>query len=282
MSKNVKINSPEWIDLIFKGRNKEYGAYTLRKNSSRGHIIGMITVTVVVLLVAAIPSIASFIDKVTPVKESDYLGQIDSTVELAEIEAEEESLQDEILREEVTATPPPPLKATVQFTPPTIVDDDDIDEESEMRTQDELRRVEGQISIQTIVGVDDPDAVDIRDLQREREVIVQVKKEEVYTFVEEMPVFPGGLDELRAYLARNTRYPAIAAENGIEGRVTIKFVVRPDGSVDDIQVLQGVDRSLNEEAVRVVGTLPKWTPGRQNGVAVSVYYTVPVVFQLQK
>lgn len=281
MSKNVKLNSTEWTEIVFEGRNKEYGAYALRKSSSKGHVLGMIAIIVAVLLVAAIPAIANFIEKVTP-KEEVITQSFDTTVELQDIDEEEESLQDEIIREEVANEPPPPVKSTIQFVPPTIVDDDEVGDQDQMLTQDELARSRVQISAITHEGVDDPDAVDILELrQREQVAIVQDKKEEIFDFVEEMPQFPGGDVELMRFLNSNMRYPTVAAENGIQGRVVVKFVVRPDGSVDDVQVLQGVDRSLDEEAVRVVKQLPKWTPGRQNGVAVPVYYRVPVMFQLK-
>lgn len=279
MSKNVKLNSKEWINIVFEGRNKEYGAYKLRETSSRGHIAGALIVTLLTVLLAFLPTI---LEAVTPDKNlDDHLGNIDALVELTEIDDEEESIQDEILREEVAA-PPPPLKTTIQFTPPAIVDDDEISDEDEMMTQEQLQETRVQISVATVDGVDDPDARDIADvLREERKQIVQ-EKEEIYMFVEEMPKFPGGEAELRSYIGQNLRYPTIAAENGIQGRVTIQFVVGTDGSVGDIKVLAGVDRSLNEEAVRVISTLPKWVPGRQNGVPVKVYFTVPVVFQLEQ
>ena len=96
-----------------------------------------------------------------------------------------------------------------------------------------------------------------------------------------MPKFPGGIPGLMQYLARNIKYPTIAQENGTQGRVIIQFVVERDGSITDVRVARGVDPYLDKEAVRVVKSMPKWIPGKQNGKAVRVKFTVPVMFRLQ-
>ena len=83
------------------------------------------------------------------------------------------------------------------------------------------------------------------------------------------------------YLSENTKYPVVAQENGVQGRVTVQFVVEKDGSISDVHVLRGVDPSLDKEAVRVVKSMPRWTPGKQNGITVRVNYRVPVLFRLQ-
>ena len=116
--------------------------------------------------------------------------------------------------------------------------------------------------------------------------VVEEEEEEsaqqIFTVVEEMPDFPdGGLQGLLKFLAKNIKYPVIAQENGIQGRVVCAFVVNKDGSIVDIEVLRGVDPSLDKEAVRVLGTMPKWKPGKQRGKPVRVKYTVPVMFRLQ-
>ena len=98
---------------------------------------------------------------------------------------------------------------------------------------------------------------------------------------EVMPKFPGGIPGLMQYLARNIKYPTIAQENGTQGRVIIQFVVERDGSITDVRVARGVDPYLDKEAVRVVKSMPKWLPGKQNGKAVHVKFTVPVMFRLQ-
>lgn len=103
----------------------------------------------------------------------------------------------------------------------------------------------------------------------------------VYYEVDEMPSFPGGLNGLMTFLAQNMVYPVTAQENGVQGRVTVSFVVETDGSITDVEVAHSVDPFLDREAMRIVKAMPKWTPGKKDGKPVRVKYTVPVVFRLQ-
>lgn len=103
----------------------------------------------------------------------------------------------------------------------------------------------------------------------------------VFDVVEQMPSFPGGPSALMSYLNSNVKYPVVAQENGVQGRVVISFVVEKDGSITDVQVVRSVDPSLDREAARVVKSMPNWIPGKQNGSAVRVKYNVPVAFKLQ-
>jgi protein TonB len=134
------------------------------------------------------------------------------------------------------------------------------------------------ISVATVQGTDEEKGVDIADLE-DHKVVIEEKP--VYG-VEQMPAFPGGEEELIRFIHDNLKYPAVAAEVGVEGRVTIRFVVSRTGDVTDVTVIRGLDPSCDKEAVRVVKMMPRWIPGRQNGRNVPVYYTLPVVFKLQK
>ena len=109
----------------------------------------------------------------------------------------------------------------------------------------------------------------------------EVVEQEVFTIVEQMPNFPGGDAKMYEYLGKNIKYPQIARESGIQGRVFVNFVVEPDGSVSNVKVLRGIGGGCDEEAMRVVKGMPKWSPGKQRGKAVRVSYTLPVVFKLQ-
>ena len=109
----------------------------------------------------------------------------------------------------------------------------------------------------------------------------EVVEQEVFTIVEQMPSFPGGDEKMYKYLGNNIKYPQVARETGIQGRVFVNFVVEPDGSVSNVKVLRGIGGGCDEEAMRVVKAMPKWTPGKQRGKAVRVSYTLPVVFKLQ-
>jgi protein TonB len=107
-----------------------------------------------------------------------------------------------------------------------------------------------------------------------------VKEEEIFVAVEQQPEFPGGTAALMKWLASNVRYPQMALENGISGRVIVKFVVEKDGSVSGVTLVRGVDKDLDREAIRVVKSMPKWQPGKNNGQAVRCYFNLPVNFKL--
>src|SRR5690606_1784840 len=100
----------------------------------------------------------------------------------------------------------------------------------------------------------------------------------IFTYVSQMPEFPGNVNE---YFYKNLRYPDFARENNIQGKVILRFVVSEDGSISDVQVQRGIGGGCDEEAIRVLKKMPKWKPGKQNGVPVKVYYSVPISFKLE-
>jgi protein TonB len=278
MGKNISLNSSEWRDIVFEDRNKQYGAYRLRATSSKRHIVAFVVGLVFVGIVAAIPK---FMEAVKANKEN--LGGVDEAFELSQLNKPEEKLPEEDLIRQQTAPPPPPLKATIQFTPPVITEDSKVNEDKEMKSQEELNEKKDiQISIATVEGSTDKNAVDIAELKEHKVIVEEKVEEKPFTSVEQMPQFPGGEAELMKYLGTNIKYPTIAAENGIEGRVVVRFVVNKDGAVSDAQVVRTLDASCDKEALRVIRSMPKWVPGKQNGRNVPVFYTVPVLFKLQK
>ena len=153
----------------------------------------------------------------------------------------------------------------------------------------EIVKNEGVADI--IAEVDQVDIISSEDDQSSAQVeayvapaVVEEEEEsaqQIFTVVETMPEFPGGQGALLQFLAKSIKYPVIAQENGIQGRVTCSFVVNKDGSIVDAEVIRGVDPSLDKEAIRVINTMPKWSPGKQRGKPVRVKYTVPVTFRLQ-
>ena len=182
--------------------------------------------------------------------------------QVADIIAEEEV---EITRPENTPPPPPPPPAPVVTEVLNVVEDD-----VELEQQDILSSEDSQDAVQQETFI--APAV----VEEEEE-----SSQTIFTVVEEMPDFPGGQAELLKFIAKSIKYPVIAQENGIQGRVICAFVVNKDGSVVDAEVLRGVDPSLDKEALRVIGTMPKWKPGKQRGKPVRVKYTVPITFRLQ-
>lgn len=268
----IDLASQEWCQLIFEGKNQAYGAYRMRANSTKRHNIAMLLVLVIAIIGFSIPAL---IKMATPEKKEEMI----EVTTLSKLE-EPEIKQEEMKRVEPVAPPPPALKSTIKFTAPVIKKDSEVSEDNEIKSQDELTNAKGSISIADVKGNDEVNGKDIADL---KVVVTQAEPEveKVFDMVEQMPTFPGGQAELMSYLGKNIKYPTIAQENGTQGRVIIQFVVERDGSITDVHVARGVDPYLDKEAVRVVKSMPKWIPGKQNGKAVRVKFTVPVMFRLQ-
>lgn len=272
MIKNINLNSPEWCELIFSGKNQEYGAYELRSGSSGRHIRALLFVAAGAILIMVLPAI---IDSVVPQKQKEQVLEVTT---LSNLQMETKVPEVNQIRN-IEAPPPPKLKSTIKFTPPVIKADKEVKEEEEIKTQEELTTSKLSISVADVQGTDTEDAIDIADLKDNKEVIQE--ESTPYTAVEQMPQFPGGNEALLRFIGEHMRYPVIAAENGIQGTVAIRFVVSPTGEVTKVEVLRPLDPSCDREAIRVIKSLPVWVPGKQNGKAVPVYFTVPVRFRLQ-
>ena len=175
---------------------------------------------------------------------------------------EEEIQIDQTFQEETPPPPPEPEEVPEVIEEIKIVEDDVETQEVNFSTEDTKEEVKIQ-------------QIELPDEEPEEDI------EEVFMVVEEMPEFPGGMAKLMKYFSDNVRYPVVAAENGIQGRVICQFTVWKDGTIRDIVVLKGVDKSLDKEAIRLIENMPNWKPGKQRGKAVSCKYTVPVSFRLQ-
>lgn len=271
MSK-IDLTSLEWCELIFKDRNKNYGAYKMRQELGKRQTVALIIVTVVALVGFTLPRLI----RMAIPEQKEEMVEVTQISALEEPEVKEEN----IIKKVEPVAPPPALKSTIKFTTPVIKKDEEVQDEDMLKSQDELSETKVQISIADVKGNDELNGQDIADLQ---EVITQTpeKKQEPYTMVEQMPQFPGGQAELLKYIAKNLRYPTISQENGIQGKVILRFVVSAEGKVENVQVLRSLDPYCDKEAIRVVQSLPQWIPGKQNGRNVPVYYTCPIVFKLQ-
>lgn len=187
--------------------------------------------------------------------------KLDENVIVQDVLAEEEI---EITRRDPTPPPPPPPPEPAAPEEIVVVEEK-VDTRMEIKTEDD------QTQRQTEVYIPPPPPK-----PKQEEVT-----EEIFVVVEEQPEFPGGQAAMMKFLSDNIRYPVIAQENGIQGRVICNFVVERDGSITDVQVVRGVDPSLDREAIRVIQQMPRWKPGKQRGSAVRVRFTLPVVFRLQ-
>ena len=187
--------------------------------------------------------------------------KIDTSQAVADVVFEEEIIP--ITETPEQAAPPPPEAPKVAELLEIVDDKADIEETTTIINEDNQARVEVKYVPVTVV-----------EEEPEEQTIFEV--------VEQMPEFPnGGMAGLMQFLSKNIKYPTIAQENGTQGRVTVQFVVNKDGSIVDAKVIRGVDPYLDKEALRVIGTMPKWKPGMQRGKPVRVKYTVPVMFRLQ-
>lgn len=277
MSK-IDLISSDWVDLVFEGRNKAYGAYRLRKSTTKRNILAMVAVVILLVVAFIILTVKNFVDEqrakvaMTQVAE---LTNYDQPKKKAEVKQKKVEVEPERVVERV--------KSSIKFTAPVIKKDEEVKPDEELKTQDELMSTKTAIGSIDVKGNDDANG----EILKAKEVIAEPeppKHEEenkVFDIVEQQPLFPGGPAALMKYLSENTKYPVVAQENGVQGRVTVQFVVEKDGSISDVHVLRGVDPSLDKEAVRVVKSMPRWTPGKQNGITVRVNYRVPVLFRLQ-
>jgi len=270
MARDFDLTSERWLSLIFEGKNQEYGAYEIRNDSSNRHLKALIIVTIVSLSAVFLPKlIQSVIPKDSKITIQEEVTMVDVSTEVPE---------ENQIKELENVPPPPLLKETIQFTPPVIARDDEVVDDR-MVNQEDLTKTDAQISVITVEG-GSKDGVDAADLI-DHKVVVQEEKPEIFNHVEVMPSFPGGEKEMLRWLSENIKYPTVAQEQGIQGRVILRFVVKPNGEVGNVEVQRSLDPSLDKEAVRVVQKMPKWIPGKQNGNAVHVYYTLPVLFKLQ-
>ena len=193
---------------------------------------------------------------------SSQTKKLDESIIVQDVLAEEEI---EITRRDPTPPPPPPPPAPE--TPEIIqVVEEKVETRIEINTEDDASKRQ----MEAFVPPPPPKP-------KGEEVT-----EEIFVVVEEQPEFPGGNTAMMKFLSDNIKYPVIAQENGIQGRVITNFVVERDGSITDVQVVRGVDPSLDKEAIRVIQSMPKWKAGRQRGSAVRVRFTLPVVFRLQQ
>ncbi len=255
-----KIRVPAFDDIVFEIRNKEYGAYKLRKKYNRNVLIAML-IGVIIIATAVI----------TPYLNAKAL---ESKAKRAERQVEIKLENLDTPNETVVPPPPPPpppqdAVQQARYVPPVVVDSIKPEEAVKLMTADDAQ-----------VEVQNEEVVEYVEPVKE-EVQEEEAEPEPFVVVEEMPMFPGGDAALLAYIAEHTNYPEVAKENNIQGRVIIRFCVTSKGGVNQVSVLKGVDPELDAEAIRVVNSLPAFKPGKQGGKPVPVWYMVPITFTLK-
>lgn len=290
MAKDVDLSSKEWRDLVFEGKNKDYGAYVMRSNSVKRHNRAMLVIILILAVVAILGIVVNTVIAAAEARPEDENEQ--ALVEMAtEAEAEEEEMEEE--QQKYEEPEPEVIKEdllnTVKLTEIAIMEDDKVTEQ--IKNQDELKEDDTAVgAVNEDRGVDNiidaqeyKNVVVVEDVKPEPPKVEKPDDNKVFTSVEQMPVYPGGENALLADIHKNLVYPPVAAENGVEGKVTVSFVVTKNGSIGEVKVARGKDPDLDKEAVRAVRALKKkFTPGKMNGHAVNVWYHVPITFRLNK
>ena len=272
----LDLVSNEWTDLVFEGRNQAYGAYKLRKGTTKRNIWSIIIV--------ALASVLLFLGlQLQKMAQANKTVENTQAVELAKLQ--EKKKEAKVEKKEIIKTEPEKVveqvKSSVKFTAPVIKKDEEVKEEDEIKL-DEVEKSDKAVGAFNVQGNDE---VGGEVLKAKEEIKApeppKVEEEKVFDVVEQMPSFPGGNTALMKFLNENIHYPVVAQENGVQGRAVVSFVVERDGHITDVQIARSVDPSLDKEAQRVVKSMPKWIPGKQNGSAVRVKFNVPVSFRLQ-
>ena len=269
-----KILEADILDIVFDGRNKEYGAYDLRKTYSRRMGIALGIMLTVALLV--------FIGVIL----SNTLEKNKQTV----VEIKDVTLEDVEEKKNEPPPPPPPPKLPeppkveiAKFTPPKIVKDEEVKEDEKPPEQEKLD--DAKIGLVNQEGLKDEGIVAPPVEKGTGEVVApKVDTEDydkVFTKVENPAEFPGGQDAWRRYLERSLQYPEAAQENGIQGVVRVQFIVDKEGNISEVQALNNPGEGLAEEAVRIIKKGPKWKPAEQNGRKVIYRHIQSITFKLE-
>ena len=255
-----KINAPAFDDIVFEVRNKEYGAYKLRKRYNRNVSIALL-IGILILATAIITPYLNAKASENRTKRAER-----------QVVVKMENLDQPNQQVAPPPPPPPPPTDVVQqqrYVPPQVVDSIKPEDVKQLMTADQAQT---EVTNKEVVEV----------VQQVKEEVQEAETEQQpFVVVEEMPMFPGGDPALLAYIAANTQYPEIAKENNIQGKVIVRFCVTSKGGVNQVSVLKGVDPELDKEAMRVVTTLPTFKPGKQGGKPVPVWYMVPIAFTLK-
>lgn len=280
MAKDVDLSSKEWCDIVFDGKNKEYGAYQLRATSVKRHTKALLSVVIVLALI-----LTAIILVITGVfKSADE--DINAKNEQEEVIMAPEDIPEEEEQMDIPEQKPEEVQAEEEVAATQAVTEvkimETVDKDREVKDQEQVLENTAQL------GADDHKGVE--DVNRDRvvkEVVeekpVEKPKEEgplSVAMVEQKPSFPGGESAMYKWLQDNIIYPAAASEEGVQGKVTVQFIVEKDGSITHVQVVRGKHPALDAEAARVIRKMPRWTPGRNNGQPVRVTYHLPVQFKL--
>lgn len=269
------IFSQDWLDVIFEGRNKQYGAYVLRKNASKQATLALFVASSVFVISLLAPVVKNrWFPK--PLPESVNPFEKERIVELMPPPPIDKSAP-----EPLAPAPPVPRVSQVRMPPPKVVSADQVTEEPPSAAA--LKLVNP--GPETIEG--NPDAVIHIDVpaglgQIDAGITESADADKPFRQVEIAPSFPGGMEAFLMYVQKNYRYPPQAIEQGVKGKVILTFIVERDGSLTDIKIVRDLKFGTGDEAVRLLRASPKWSPGIQNGRTVRVAYTLPIGLNIRQ
>jgi protein TonB len=253
INKKAKVESLD--EIVFQGRNKEYGAYLLRKRYNKYVIISFVIAFIILGGVVAKPLVEAYRLKGKALRKMEK----NVTAELAKV------------NDDIPPPPPPPpppsIEAQAKFKAPVVVD-----------TVKEVKLASVEDLKEAATNEAPPEEIKVEE-KKDQEI---EKEEPVFLIVEENATFQGGdLNSFHNWVQQNIVYPQVAAENGLEGKVIVQFAVNSKGNVVDIKILRGLHPEVDKEVIRVLQSSPKWTPGKQGGKAVKQQFVVPIIFKLQ-
>ena len=287
MSK-IDLASKQWCDLVFEGRNKEYGAYRNRANKGKFQLRAIIFVVIVLAVIAGALLAKSAVENALAKNKSMDGEEI---TELQELKKDEPKKEEPKKKEPELEYEKPVekvnVKSSIQFTVPKIVEDDKVDHSKELKTQDEVTKNKFAIAAQDYTNPNgDNSGINIDDLkenQRAGGTTVPPKEPEVVdnAIVEQPATYPGGESALLAFVSKNLVYPAIAQEQELQGTVILRFKVGTDGSVTDVKVEKSLSRECDQAAAAVVRKLHRFVPAKQQGHPVPVWFRLPIRFRIQ-
>jgi len=272
-----KILSADLLDIVFDGRNKEYGAYELRRAYAKRMLTALLVTATVCLAIFASSIIAN------SVNDKKLVMQNVDDVQLTEVK-EREAPPPPPPPPPPPKPPEPPKVEIAKFTPPKIVKDEDVKEEEK---PPEIEKIE-QAKIGTInqegtkdIGIVAPPVESKSAAEVVAPKVVEEDYEKVFTKVENPAEFPGGQSEWTRYLTKNLRYPDEAIDNGTQGVVRVQFIVDKEGNISEVQALNNPGDGLSDEAVRIIKRGPKWKPAEQNGRKVIYRHIQAITFRLE-
>lgn len=272
LGSKIDLLKREWLDVVFAGKNKSYGAYQLRSMSAAN--------TTKALLIASCIFVGSFL---APKLINMIKGSIpeDEIVKQVEVTVQPPPPVNPDTPPPPPVQPPPPKQDQIKFPPPIVKPDNEVIDKEPVQIEDLKKADPGQKTIEGDPTADIVIAGPVGDGPKQAAVVEDTK---VYDFVsiETQPGFPGGMDKFYAYLKKAVRYPPMAQENNIQGKVFLSFVVEKNGDLTDIKVERKLGGGTDEEAIRVLKASPRWTPGIQNGKPVRVKFNIPISFTLSQ